>query len=126
MEYFENDDSLFDIEDDSQYSDFINIDLIIDLFYDFESRFKFSSPFFLSKLKSQYLTDFIYGNFQHNLHINQKMLKYFSSYYYSEIEISYNIFIGVVEKLNFKTKIKKSDWIVFCLLYTNLYELGLD
>jgi hypothetical protein len=102
-------------------------DDVIDLYESIKQRFHISSPFFLSYLVSYHLTEYIIDkcilkNKFTFTYKNKNTCNNFSEYYHNELQISYND-ISKFLKSTFKYSVSYNDWVNFCCLYTDLYEL---
>jgi len=102
-------------------------DEVIDLYDSIRQRFHMSSPFFLSYLYSYHLTEYIIDKFilknkSTFTYKNNNMCNLFSEYYHNELQISYSD-IDKFLRSTFKYSVSYNDWVNFCCLYTDLYEL---
>jgi hypothetical protein len=100
---------------------------IIDLYESIKQRFHISSPFFLSYLYSYHLTEYIIDkcilkNKSTFIYKNNNTCNYFAEYYHNELQTSYND-IDTFLRSTFKYSIPYNEWVNFCCLYTDLYEL---
>jgi hypothetical protein len=123
-----------DFEEDRTFdNDAINVfihrktDEVIDLYESIKQRFHVSSPFFLSNLYSYHLTEYIIDkcilkNKSTFTYKNKNIYNSFSEYYHKELQISYND-IDTFLRSTFKYSVSYNDWVNFCCLYTDLYEL---
>jgi hypothetical protein len=125
-----------DYESDFEEEDINNIidifmhsktDEVIDLYDSIRQRFHMSSPFFLSYLYSYHLTEYIIDkcilkNKSTFTYKNKNMCNLFSEYYHNELQMSYND-IDKFLRSTFKYSVSYNDWVNFCCLHTDLYEL---
>ena len=114
----------------NSYDDFIDkfytfhLDEIIDIYYEFKQRFSLS-PFFLAELKSTELTEFSIDSILNNLNlpkINDEYIEYFNYYYKNEIYTSYKIMARFLK--TWKYNLTEKNWIIFCYIHTDLYEIN--
>lgn len=100
-----------------------HLDTINNIFHDFKNRFVVT-PFFLGKLQNTDLTNFILDLHKFNtntiLHENHSMFK---NYYYSELNISYNIITNFLKQKTINLNLQYNNWIKFCYKFSDLYEL---
>jgi hypothetical protein len=102
-------------------------DDVIDLYESIKQRFHMSSPFFLSYLYSYHLTEYIIDKYILKnkftfTYKNKNTCNNFSEYYHKELQISYNDINKFIIS-TFKYSVSYNDWVNFCCLYTDLYEL---
>lgn len=103
-----------------------HMDDILDLYYEFQDRFRFN-PFFLANLKITDLTDFCVDcvfydeSFGIKLSIPQtKIQSQFEKDYFTELRLSYKLINTLLSQ--FDVICSYNEWICFCIKYSMLTE----
>lgn len=125
---YENDKKLSKPELIDNFLFFESYNMII-LLENIKNHFSNTSPFFLDYIKIYNLSDFIINllflnkSYTQFKNFNLNFIELFRSTYYNELNISYNIIYNFLKKFNYNIDFK--IWILFCITYSNLYELQL-
>lgn len=107
-----------------------HLDQIYNFYIDIKNRFSIS-PFFLGKLKSTDLTEFIINLYElkYNLinasifKVNKNILNQFKNYYNSELLVLYDLIQKLLKEIFFKIDLEYDMFVIFCYRYTDLHEI---
>lgn len=100
----------------------IHFDAILDIYYDFTSRFHVS-PYFLEHMTPTKLTNFIERCIEKRTKTpNQLRITRFINYYNDELDMSYNILSNFLQRYGFK--VSRDHWYHFCYVHSDLSELN--
>jgi hypothetical protein len=103
------------------------LDDVLDLYYEFQERFSWS-PFFLGRLKSTDLTDFLVDcifiprNIKSRItYTSLSLYEPFLQEYRQELHVSFTMIDKFLSCL--KVQIKRPDWGLFCFHNSDWYEI---